>query len=74
MADPYGKRYFSWVQCSLLCIPDPTRKPATGTWQLALSKSTIWPALIRVSPLVSAVRVFSAPPCLRGEQASEVRL
>ncbi len=39
MADPYGKLYFSWVQCSNLCIPDPTDISALSNWQLAISQT-----------------------------------
>jgi hypothetical protein len=35
MAVLNGKLYFSWVQRSRLCIPDPTSISANSNWQLA---------------------------------------
>jgi hypothetical protein len=73
MAVLNGKLYFSWVQRSRLCIPDPTRNSAISKWQLALRKSNLCSALIRAYPPLFAVSVFSAPPCLRGGYFSDLQ-
>jgi hypothetical protein len=62
MADPYGKLYFSWVQCSHPCIPDPTRISAISNWQLAKPAS----ASPRPGPPESPVLAFWGGR-LRGE-------
>ena len=74
MAVLNGKLYFSWVQRSRLCIPDPTRKAVISKWQSAIGQT------LRCKPTSAFLRVlcgkcfpvfsvllFSVPPCLRGE-------
>jgi hypothetical protein len=67
MADTYGNLYFSWVQCSLRCIPDATRISENSIQQSALGIQPFSSFnLTRVHPCLSAVGVFSVPPRLRG--------
>ena len=73
MADTYGNLYFSWVQCSLRCIPDSTKISA---WQIAIGQNQVRKTsfvFLRVLCGKCSL-VFSAFPCLRGEQVQEVRL
>jgi len=66
MADIYGNLYFSWVQCSLRCIPDSTRITADGNWQIAIQDHKTSFVFLRVL-CGKWFPVFSLPPCLRGE-------
>jgi hypothetical protein len=68
MAVLNGKLYFSWVQRSRLCIPDPSSIQQSALSIQPLNRL----GLIRVYLRASAVRafsvlLFSAPPRLRGE-------
>ena len=69
MAVLNGKLYFSWVQRSRLCIPDPTRKAVISKWQSAIGQTLLCKptsAFLRVL-CGECFPVFSVPPGLRGE-------
>ena len=45
MAVVNGKLYFSWVQRSRLCIPDPTGISANSNWPIAIRQTSASPRL-----------------------------
>ena len=76
MADIYGNLYFSWVQCSLLCIPDSSRISANSNWQIAISQTQLRKAAFVFLRDFCGKRfpVFAVSPRLRGKNSSIPRL